>query len=435
MKKKLLQFENWLLWLSLFLIPWQLRHIFVWGNLNGNYFEYGSLSLYAVDVAIILLLLLWFFRKKFKDIDIGPKIIMMPLMMFVVWATASIFWAQDVLAVVMATAHYWLFFIFLIYLINEAKDWNKIFWPFVLGISFQAVLGVAQYLMNSSIGLTWLGESILHPEDRGGIPVVNENSLQLRAHGMLPHANIFGGFMSASLPIFWYLYYKADLYKRQILLMLLILVGVGVALSFSRTAWIALILVAVGGVIVGFKTNNKMLFQAIGLTMLAFLLALGPQFDYVLGRLNISETIEQISINERIEGVESWQQVVNNNSTRGVGVGNYAMSLVGLDNTQTSRWYQPVHNIYMLMVGELGVIGGAIWLWLVGVIMWLGWKIWVRKPEFTLIFLVPSSVLVMGLFDHWPISLQQGRLLLFFALALIILVNKVSYKGHINREK
>ena len=121
---KLLQFENWLLWLSIFLIPWQFRHIIVWGNLNGDYFEYGSLSLYAVDVAIILLLLLWFFRKKFKDIDIGPKIIMMPLMMFVVWATASIFWAQDVLAVVMATAHYWLFFIFLIYLINEAKDWK-----------------------------------------------------------------------------------------------------------------------------------------------------------------------------------------------------------------------------------------------------------------------------------------------------------------------
>ena len=217
--------------------------------------------------------------------------------------------------------------------------------------------------------------------------------------------------------------------------MLMILAGVALALSFSRAAWIALVVVAIGGIIIGFRNKNKMLFQAIGLTMLAFVLALGPQADFVLNRFNAQETIEQISISERVEGFQQWQQMAGDNMVRGVGAGNYALSLSDLDDTQENWWYQPVHNIYLLIVGELGVIGAAIWLWLIAAVLWLGWKMWRDKQEAMLVFLVPVSLWIVGLVDHWPISLQQGRLLLFWALALTILATKVSYRGYINERK
>ena len=407
----------------------------MWGSLNGGYFEYGSLSLYTVDVVIILLLLFWFFRKSLRHIYVGPKFVMLPLMMFILWITASVFWAQDALVSVAAAAHYWLFFVWLVYLINEIKDWRKILWPFVAGVGFQAIVGIAQYLSNSSVGLAFLGESILDPGAGNGIPVIGEGSSQLRAHGMLPHANMLGGLMTASLPIFWYLYHKAEPYRRQLLLLLMMLTGVALALSYSRAAWATLILIAIAGIIVGFRTKNKILFQAIGITMLAFMLALGPQASFVLSRFNTQAAIEQISIDERIEGYKQWQQMINDNSVRGVGVGNYALSLKELDSARESWWYQPVHNIYLLITGELGVIGAAIWLWLITAVLCLGWRDWRDRQATMLIFLTPISIWLLGLVDHWPISLQQGRLLLFLALALTILTTRVSYKGHTSRKE
>ncbi len=61
-----------------------------------------------------------------------------------------------------------------------------------------------------------------------------------------------------------------------------------------------------------------------------------------------------------------------------------------------TRWLQPVHNIYLLILSETGIFGvlGFAYLLL---------KSKKNLPLFILLFL--------GLFDHYPLTLQTGLLL------------------------
>ena len=71
----------------------------------------------------------------------------------------------------------------------------------------------------------------------------------------------------------------------------------------------------------------------------------------------------------------------------------------------TTRFLQPVHNIYLLLLSEAGVIGLFMFLW----ILWRAKKHWVILIVFFL-----------GLVDHYFLTLQQGQLLLVILLSSTI---------------
>ncbi|MBI4215201.1 MAG: hypothetical protein HY602_00560, partial [Parcubacteria group bacterium] len=53
-------------YLFVFLLPWQARLILREGSLNGGYWEYGTVSLYAVDL-LFLALLIVFILLQWRD--------------------------------------------------------------------------------------------------------------------------------------------------------------------------------------------------------------------------------------------------------------------------------------------------------------------------------------------------------------------------------
>ena len=423
--------EAILLWSSVFLMPWQLRHTFLFAAIGGEYFEYGSWHLYASDIAIILLLAVWLLRAG-KKIDIGPKVLSWPLLALLVWSSASVLWAIDWPVALISAAHLWLFFGFYLYLINEVRDITRIFWPLLWGVALQATWGIAQFVMNSSLGLNWLGESVLNSQ-QAGVPVIELDGVrQLRAHGMLPHANVFGGWLAVTSPIllYWFAVNKHPVVKRMIVAVLG-LAAMGVALSFARGAWLVFVLSlisiwifwALGGL-------KKKLWMVAGVGLM-FILVLLTQYQYVGSRFDFNNRLEKISTEERLAGIGTWREVFEAGAIRGAGLGNYASAIQQVEPGQPSWWYQPVHNIYLAISGELGIIGLAIWFWLIGAVLVIKYRIWSQNKALA-IFSVPiGALLLVGLVDHWPITLQQGKLLIFFALALIIL----GYKLSLNRQK
>lgn len=421
--------EAVLLWLSVFLMPWQLRHTFLFAAIGGEYFEYGSWHLYASDIAIILLLAVWLLRAKNKKIDIGPKVLSWPLLAFLVWSGVSVLWAIDRPVALIAEAHLWLFFGFYLYLINEVKDTTRILWPLLWGIALQAAWGVAQFVANSSLGLSWLGESVLNPQ-QVGVPVIELNGFrQLRAHGMLPHANVLGGWLVAAFPplLYWFAINKNSIIKRMIVAALG-LVAMGVALSFARGAWLVFVLSLIGiGLFWAFGGFKRKLWIVVGIGLM-FLLVLLTQYRYVSSRFDLNNRLEEISIEERLASISTWRDVFEKNAVRGAGLGNYTLAMQQIEPNQPSWWYQPVHNIYLVIAGELGVVGLAIWLWLVGAVLLIEYWIWRHNRTLAVMSVPINSLLLLGLMDHWPIALQQGKLLIFFALALIILGYRLSLK-------
>ena len=413
--------EAGLLWLSIFLVPWQLRHTFYFAAINGEYFEYGSWHLYVSDIVIMLLLLVWLISRH-RAVNHGPGWVNYPLLVWLVWLTASVGWAIDRPLAAITAAHWWLAYGWYVYLINRIEQWSQIVWPLIWGAGWQAVWGSAQYFMNHSLGLNWLGESVLDPQVPGIPVVVADGARQLRAHGMLPHANLLGGVLALAAPIWLYTTGQLSLSRqRQWLTLGLAILAIGIGLSFARGAWLVLVITSIG---IGWwwwcRGQRQNVWLAV-LMIAVFGLTLISQQRYVASRFDLGLAEESRSVTERIQSVEWWQRIVGEYAVRGAGVGNYTVALQQADAAQSAWWYQPIHNIYLLVTGELGVIGGAIWLWLIGAWVVLSLQLWRRKPLMTVVAWPLWGWLALGLVDHWPLSLQQGRLWLFLALALIIL--------------
>ena len=103
----------------------------------------------------------------------------------------------------------------------------------------------------------------------------------------------------------------------------------------------------------------------------------------------------------------------------GVGWNHYTLFLDQVTTGALQPWeYQPVHNVYLLALAETGVLGFIAAI--IAILMVLKKMLLLHKtlstPElafkkrvFTLIGL---SVVLIGLFDHYWMSLEQGRLLL-----------------------
>ena len=97
----------------------------------------------------------------------------------------------------------------------------------------------------------------------------------------------------------------------------------------------------------------------------------------------------------------------------GVGLGNFLVELPKNLPSRTIYFLQPVHNIYLLLLSETGIVG-------LGSFLLLLWYIFQRIRNSKLKAPI-VALLLLGLIDHYPLTLQQGQLLftLFLSLSLL----------------
>jgi len=422
-------FEEVVLWLSIFMLPWQLRHTFYFVAYGGNYYEYASVHLYATDLLIIILLGVWLLRRP--KVQLPPKWIWQPLVLWLMWITITSWSGLDPQNSLQQAAHYWLMFGWLLYLVNNVKDLRRILWPLVWGVGLQAVWGIAQFAVNHDLGLHLLGESPLGP-DQGGVAVVGDEAhRQIRAQGLLPHPNMLGGLLAFAVVPFLVLYRNVSQRRRGWLLLLAGFMGIALVLSFSRASWavVLTVLLIVGAVVMLQRKWGRTLWLPMAVLLLGGMVAMAWQWPNVAGRFSVASPLEQRSVEDRAASWNDWKQVINGYEFAGVGTGNYTQALIRLRPDQLVWTYKPVHNIYLLMTAENGVVGTAIWLWLALSVFWL-WLKTAKPARFEWwLGLAGLGILAGGLADHWAVSFQQGRLLVFLALALIILESRVLLGG------
>lgn len=405
------------------MLPWQLRHTFYFANLGGNYFEYTSIHLYATDLLIFILLGLWFIRRP--KVSLPNRLVWRPLLLWLTWITVSSWYGMDWGNSLQQAIHYWLMFGWVIYLFNNIRDWCQVLWPLVLGAVFQAVWGIGQFLVNHDLGMQILGESPLSP-DQGGVAVVGDEARrQIRAEGMLPHPNILGGLMAFTVIPLGALYNSATRKQKSFLFLFAVLVGIGLVLSFSRMSWVVALVVLLTVVIVGFWRTKRWVWVPLIAVTFGILVTATWQWSNITERFSTESRLEQKSVEDRVESIGDWKQVLAGNEIFGVGTGNYTQALVKIEPNQLAWVYKPIHNIYLLLIAENGVVGFGIWIWFVLAVIWLWVGVIRRNPAEWWVGMPLVGILTIGLVDHWAVSFQQGRLLFFLALALIILESRV----------
>ena len=168
-------------------------------------------------------------------------------------------------------------------------------------------------------------------------------------------------------------------------------------------------------------TRSLHAFHLVGMTCvglgIAFLLSpLGSRFTNI--------NIHDEAVTQRAVLVGASIKMVQSSPLLGVGLGNFLPTLAAIQKPLTASTYlQPVHNIFLLVAAETGLIGLSIFLWF---LMKTLQK--VRSQKFasrrsgsevrSCLMVAFSVILITGFFDHYWLTLQQGQLLFAFILGM-----------------
>ena len=200
------------------------------------------------------------------------------------------------------------------------------------------------------------------------------------------------------------------------------LVLLGLVLTFSRSGWIVAFLLT--SLVVIYNLISRQ-YRRSALNLLAILVASGLLLMIILGwailpRINFSAT--EPSVSYRLLYNQLGLDLISKHPF-GIGIGNQVLYAVdqelyqGLGLIKLWQW-QPIHNIYLLISSEIGIIGLIIFLFLVGVLIAKNLALSDLRSMTAMVIL--GSLLLFGLVDHFPWDLQGGRLMLWLSLGIIM---------------
>ncbi|MDZ7371764.1 MAG: O-antigen ligase family protein [candidate division KSB1 bacterium] len=323
----------------------------------------STLGISLTDILVVLLLFQLLIRNaaaKQPTAVFFPKI-GLPLILYLEAAALSMLWAPRLdLAVmeVVRMAKFTLMFFVLLNHLREEQDVRLVAWSLLAAVALQSFLATAQMVRGGVLGLDFLGEAPPDADDETSI---------WRAMGTLGHPNKLATFLEVLLllPLAAYLFEK----KKPLRLIALLIFFLGVPammMTGSRGAWISfaaamaffglflltsrhvrpttIIKLAMAGVfiltlIAG--TMSEMLYQRL----------FGPDYGSAAGRIPMFK----IALN-----------IISAHPAGGVGINNYQVNMRNYNDAVESLRYvaitRPVHNMYLLVAGETGVIGLAAML-------------------------------------------------------------------------
>lgn len=413
--------SHYLLYLSLFLLPWQTHLILRAGSLNNSEWQYGLIALYGIDLLILLTFLATIFSKKRIVLTfngIAYRYLLCAFLLFLIISipfslssSLSLFRSSTIIAAIL--------FIFALFITDA--PFRKLSLAFITGAALSSLLGIWQFISQSAFASSWLGLAS-HDARELGTSVIEAAAPDgvierwLRAYGSLDHPNMLGGYLAFALILASFLWLSRSLAQKKSEYLLIIastvLIITGLILSFSRAAWIA---AGLGLLIVAFahlksRARNWSEF-GIWLACLVFISGLiFSQYSYLFKpRLSGDSRLENISTNERVEGYAgAWSQI-RRHPLIGSGIGTYTLDAEKHSPLNRPAWYyQPAHNIFLLIISELGITGVLL---LLGTIIAFFIHLYRLGTPTTLLSAFALAGLTLALLDHWLFSLHFGIIL------------------------
>lgn len=463
--------------LLLFLIPIQTRRVEFTSEsfISGSYIFYNTLFFYLTDILIIIIAFLWLFSSIFgKKVDnivfnVKQKRIISILLTFFVLSSLSIIFSTKYYPNI---EYFGLFKLILLVLflsytatiVSVKQSYKTIFW-LILAISlFEAGLGISQYFAQHSFGLGFLGEEHIRTylpgiakfQIPGAQKWVVEKLLNIghgfsaviRPYGTFSHPNVYGAFMFfSSLATMYLLLISRKTVVRALLTLVIFTQVFAGVISFSRVAivaWIGSLLIlflllalGVSREGSGRSLSSRIKFgygrrfkeeasginvKRLGIKMLIICAICGflfyPQFLERGGVVSYGATNYE-SISDRALYQKAAVEMIKQHPLLGVGQQNFVLAMDEYAPTELEPYqHQPVHNIYLLTAAELGIPAALLLVMFFILLVW-----YVIKNELRLHTIVLLSALAgflfIGLFDHYLLTIQQGRLMLFLTVGLL----------------
>jgi len=395
-------------WLLIFLLPVQLGRHF-WPDFSfvlGLKIDYLSPTVYLTDLLVLAILALWAWEDRHKLSSRSLASWLKKnwwLMAVFVYLLANAF-----LALNQGAAFYKLIKIVELtllgyYLAQNRYSLSNLHWPLSLAVIYSSLIALIQFFKQSSLNgiFWWLGERTFDLTTPGIAKAVFNGHLLLRSYATFSHPNALAGFLLVALIL------TAPFLKRAKLWGLAygFLASLAIIFSFSRSVWFIALLFFF--ILIIKKIKRALIFSLSSLffVLCFWLLAISSRFS-------TDEAFFQ-----RAQLMKSSFLMIKNFPLSGVGLNNFIVHLPNYWSlTGFTYWLQPVHNLYLLLIAEIGWLGFLIFLWFL-VLSYR--RILLKKNNRGLLLGALSVILLLGFFDHYWLTLQQNQLLLTILLGLV----------------
>jgi hypothetical protein len=260
-------------------------------------------------------------------------------------------------------------------------------------VLLQLFVGLYQFSKGVSLGAYFLGESHVVNGMLNSSFIDINGEIFLRAYGTFPHPNILAGWLLL-VTVITLLSFKNSILEYVTLTFISLLM----ILTFSRVSILLYIFILLLFVLSKILKKGSPLSLS-GLLWIRFMNLFNVDSSWV----------------DRVKLFKLNMEIFKENFLLGTGIGNSLRYYEGrVPYTDAGRLLvQPVHNIFLLSFVEMG-IGVALYFWFViyrFVIKDVRWEI--LKVGVVLI------LVVVGMFDHYLLSLPQGLAILFSFLLLL----------------
>jgi O-antigen ligase len=265
-------------------------------------------------------------------------------------------------------------------------------------VLFQGVVALLQFSGGTSLGLSFLGESQVVSGMRGSSFLELNNSLYLRGYGTFPHPNIFGGWLIFNILLGWFLFGNMHK-KRDYAVILMGISSLVLVLTFSRISLLVCLLIWIAFIVKSFVNSKR-------IKNFAF-------FGLISERFMNLFTGGDTSWSDRVGLMESSFHMIKQNLLTGVGLGGFIENM-GDTVPRSSNGIlllQPVHNIFLLIVSEIGLVGFGLFSTLI--------YFFFKNRDWGLRFVMGLvGIFIISMFDHYLVSLPQGVGVFFFMVLL-----------------
>lgn len=408
------------------------------------FFELRDIFIFLSDFPAVLAVAAWLLTPFPRRIKRLPRWLSATLFLLATWATLSTLWAPMPLYALYQAGRLWLLGgVFLV----VATTWELrrlMAWTLLISAALQAGIGLAQFLLQRTLGLRDLGEVTWRPDWPGASVITAEGVPTLRAYGLTQHPNLLGGFLMAATLLGAGLALN-ERGRRGWLAVLFTTVSFGgLLITFSRAAWLGLAGGAAAASLLLWLRQRRhppaspagpaacAMRRGPAIGLLAGLLAVTAlfvvtQWPLLRPRLGLAaEGVEIRSFDERAVLEAASQVLIREHFWRGTGYGNFSIALWQRRPAELAAYpiYQPVHRALLLAQAELGLPGSLLWLamnlgpWLA---LWRNRRRWPGTAPPALSASIAGALLALSMvswFDFYPWFSQQGRLLVWILLGL-----------------
>lgn len=362
--------------------PLTIRKVIWYFPLGGSFNEYSGLYLYLSDIFLILTLIFWIFpilrnkknylssNKLWITIFIHNLSISIPFLL-VFFSFISILWSENQAVAIFRSIKLLELYLLYIYIyfknVPRGTFLKKVLRIILIAGFIQSIIAIWQFIIQHSIGLRFLQESIISPVIPGVAKIILNDHIFIRAYGLMPHPNILGGFLLFSIVLT--ILYKKLFHVEQfyeILNIILFIQGIALLLTFSKSAIIGLILAIIYiNVPRGTLTNSK-LFHVEQFRRKFLISAIIIVSLFIIFKPNLNILFTK-SLGERFFYLNVSRGTILDNPVFGVGMGEFVLNIPNYIKNGFEVWqYQPVHNVFLLIWSELGIIGLGLfvaWIW------------------------------------------------------------------------